>query len=365
MSATYLKGVQNVVLGRTVDAIYDRLKACIESIQSNGEQAWTRIDDSPQSHYSTYSGIWHSVGDRSLGSGDNKGDTDLFFEAYISSGTPYRDIWFATYQDYSPTSGTGFRRAGPSSAGYSWQALCYWANSFDWTFYGDEYEFIFMFNLEGTIYYVHSGCGKRVVPGLAAGVGRSTSQSGTGDGVVFGLDRDISSDILPGQDVWLVNQTPDGAALQSVAPEQVTVVAVDDSSITVNGVSGTFADGSLIGWDPAPNFVRTQYANGIPIYWPTLLTLAAGGTTMHGSLQHGGEAYNENWMDPLYSMIYPLFPLYLEDTSLYSPRVQTKLKIVPSGGQGENQLQIEGSTNYAILGTYPANSAYKWAIPVG
>lgn len=226
-----------------IAAIVDRLTA----YQSNGEQAWElaqQIDTGVD-----YEAVFHSVGDRSLGSGSNKGDTDIWVRLHRTGTDDYE---CRMYQDWSPTSSAGYRESG---TGYFAQNIDD-NQALDWWSFVNEYEFAFLW-LQGGAYGVLA-FGALIRPYSAAlnGAARITSQSGTGDGVVFGVDRDITASIKVGQYVWLVNQTPDATALQSVGIDLVEVVAKSFNSITVDGVTNTYAVGSLLGIDPMPVYSK-------------------------------------------------------------------------------------------------------------
>lgn len=288
--------------------------------QSNGEQAWELADQIDTGV--DYEAVFHSVGDRSLGSGSNKGDTDIWVWIHQRS---VDDFQMRVAQDYSPTDGNwaggSYRPAGSSdfttnvsdTAAIDWWSVC------------NEYEFHFIW-LQGGVYHVF-GFGQLIRPFSEAlnGVARVTSQSGTGNGVVIGLDRDISGNIEVGQYVWLVNQTPDGNSIQSVGIDVCEVTAVGPSSITLDGVTNTYAVGSLCGLDPAPVFAKNASTGSI--YFTGLLdgTYASESGNYGTTVNPGASALYEPDYDPGVDQLYVGF----------QPFVQ--MSIAPRGFRGKFQ----------------------------
>lgn len=227
--------------------VLSTIETVVIAFQSNGEQAWEIVDDLNTG--GKYDKVFHSVGNRALGSGSNKGDTDIWFRTKQSVGVG-NIITCMAYQDWSPTSHTGFRQNTTSG----WVTGLSDSNEFDWWAVVNEYEIIFVLHdVTGGAWSSFSvGQVMRPYHARMDGVARITSQGGTGDEIVFGLDRDISAKIQIGQGVWFVNQTPSGQSLQSVEVDICTVIAITANSITVNGVTNTYALRSLCGLDPTP-----------------------------------------------------------------------------------------------------------------
>lgn len=239
-------GGGNVTLWR--DKIIEKLT----EFQSNGEDAWELADQIDTGV--DYEAVFHSVGDRTLGSGGNIGDTDIWLWIHQRS---VDDFVLRTSQDYSPTTGNwaggSYRPAGTADFATNVSQT----QAIDWFSICNEYEFIFIWNQGGTWKVISIGALIRPYSAALNGVARITSQSGTGNGVTIGTDRDISGSLEPGQGVWLLNQTPDGVGIQSVGIDLVTVVSATSNTVVVDGVVGTFAVGSLIGFDPCPVYNKT------------------------------------------------------------------------------------------------------------
>lgn len=236
--------------GGTRAAFIAMITGRLTEYQSNGEQAWELAEDLGGA-YTDH--VYHSVGDRSLGSGSNKGDTDIWIRVRRYGVGDDFDMY--AYQDWSPTSSTGYEVNNPSG-NQIWPNLSDTVQ-IDWWTVVNEYGMTLVFNIDpgGTNNWRAIFLGQPIRPISSAlnGIARLTSQSGTGDAVVVGLDRDISANITVGQTIWLLNQTPDGQSLQSVSIDLCEVTAVTAGSITLNGVTNTYAVGSLVGWDPAPS----------------------------------------------------------------------------------------------------------------
>lgn len=240
---TFSSGTIPAAGSGVLQALLDKLVERITNYTSNGVQAWTKADVVSET-YATYDVTFHSVGDRSLVSG--AGDTDLWVRFYNISTT---NIGGKVFQDYSPTSHTG-HRGQPASQ--SWLYSITDTGAVDWWTVVNEYGFVLVFAQGTTRRELVVGELVRIFSASVNGRGKITSQSGTGDGVVFGLDRDISNQITVGQRVWLVNQTPDGVSLQTPGVNIATVVAVGSSSITLDGITNTYAVGSLVGMECQP-----------------------------------------------------------------------------------------------------------------
>lgn len=240
--------------GGSQQAFINKIVEKLTEYQSNGEDAWELADEIDTG--ANFEKVYHSVGDRNLGSGANKGDTDIWVYLHKRSNDDY-EIYAA--QDYSPTSGTALNKAFDTDFANSIADT----TAIDWWSVCNEYEFFFVWIQGGNWGHVTFGQVIRPYRDVMNGVARISNQSGTGDGVTFDTDRDISSNIAVGQYIWLVNQTPDGVALQSVGIDLCEVTAVDGSSITVDGVVNTYADGSLVGLDPAPVYCFSGNPEGV------------------------------------------------------------------------------------------------------
>jgi hypothetical protein len=243
---TFVHEAVNVGGSGAVASIFSKFQAALESIDSNGEQAWELHTRSSTDL------LWHSVGDRGLGSGSSKGDRDIWIRSFIYATT----ISWRVMMDYSPASDTWFRITGNDA--YDWSTL---SDSLDYEywFWGNEYEVVFCVEQSGAYYEVYFGAPHRLIDNQHNGIARITSQSGTGDGVVFGVDRDLTGELLPGGMIMLVNQTPDSTSLELTEPQIVQVVSISASQIVCDGVLYTYSAGSLLGHDPAFVGVNTSY----------------------------------------------------------------------------------------------------------
>lgn len=223
------------------------LVAKLTEFQSGGTDAWELTNQFDVG--ASYDGVFHSVGDRTIAGGS--GDTDIWIRLRMSSGT----VYVQGAQDFSTIAASWtagrYREINSSGTGSIDDTT-----AIDWFSVVNEYEFHFVWLQGGAWHSLSLGSLIRPYSDAIGGVGRITSQSGTGNGVVLGIDRDLTNDIQVGQKVWLVNQTPDGSALQSVGIDIVTVTAKTASTLTVDGVTNTYAVGSLVGWDPCPTFVK-------------------------------------------------------------------------------------------------------------
>lgn len=235
-----------------IAAFMAMLETEITAYQSNGEDAWELADEIATG--ANYEKVFHSVGDRSLGSGTNKGDTDIW--VYIHLAT-VDDIVVRAAQDYSPTTGVWSTGAYHEAGTSNWVTNLVDTQQIDWWRVSNEYEFVFVYTQGGIYHILHFGQVIRPYTETMNGVARITSVSGTGNNITVGLDRDISSKIQDTQYAWMVNQTPDATGLQSVGLDRVVVNSIGASSANVDGVVGTFAVGSLFGLDPHPVFCRT------------------------------------------------------------------------------------------------------------
>jgi len=230
----------------------------LAAIQSNSVQAWEQVWTDSVDKF-----VFHSVGDRNLGSGSNVGDTDLWVYIYVPSGDNGR-FRLDAMQDFSPTD--GYPNGCYRQAYETGLQVSYFDDSttLRWWSIMSPYMVIFVWEQDGTYEVLWFGTTMPTFHDALSGVARITSQSGTGNGVTIGLDRDISDKIQVGQIVWLVNQTPDSTSIQEVGIDIVRVTAISSSQATVDGVTNTYAVGSLFGVDPAAMYIGNegQYCYG-------------------------------------------------------------------------------------------------------
>lgn len=327
----------------------DQLSSLIEAITSNGTQAWTKTTIAADDL------VYHSVGDRALVSG--AGDTDIWVRLYRSSST----FSVNAAQDYSPTGGSpqswasGSYRPSLSSTGNAWANGISDTAAIDWWFVGNEYEIAFACVQSGTYRWIWFGQPIRPFGSRTNGVARITSQSGTGDGVTLGLDRDITSNIQVGQRVLIVNQTPDGTAIQtSPDPSVITVVGKTVSSLTVDGIASTYSVGSLVGIDPCPVHFTYTSVNGYiyEIGQPDGQFASSGVGYQYGYAISSGYNTTEADQDPGYDGTYPVYEVGIIGgvTSPANGRVprgkMQTVRMCPIGTQADGDLmQVDWNTS--------------------
>ncbi len=321
--------------------------AKLTEYQSNGEDAWELIKQIDTG--ADFEAVYKSVGDRTKGSGANKGDTQLF--VYIHKSTT-DDVVVRTAQDFSDAASTWatgvVREAGSGNVltnitdtgQIKWWSCC------------NEYEFLFVWEWSGVFGQFSLGVPIRPYSDKMDGIGRTTSQSGTGNGVVFGLDRDISSNIKVGQKVWFVNRTPTGVARQNVGVDICEVKAVTSNSITVDGVTNTYSNGSLCGVDPAAMYFDTGSPVSSVYFTSKLDGTYVSATGQQASCINPGATYItpgdfDPGLDGLYLGFQPIF----------------KMSTYPSGLRGKRQHMRtfpKGGINDADIVEVDFDSAQRW-----
>ena len=233
--------------------LYAKFLAKITEVESNSTQAWEQVwtdgDDAR---------VFHSVGDRNLGSGNNVGDSDIWLWTDLDATKIKSNV----FQDFSPSDGYSTGVYHPAYTLGGWQSLVIDGSAaVEWWSIMSPHFIIFVWRQAGNNALVWAGQVIRPYADSINGIARITSQSGTGNGVTIGLDRDISANIQVGQKVWLVNQTPDSTSIQSVGIDVVTVTAISASQATVDGVTNTYAVGSWFGLDPLPVYLGDDYTS--------------------------------------------------------------------------------------------------------
>jgi hypothetical protein len=191
--------------------------------------------------------VMRSVGDPALGSGDNKGDTEIWVRIRQPSVT---QVQVHAYQDWSATSHTGSREVYTSAFTMSDSA------AIDWWIVYNQYKCVFFALQNSNWFAIVFGSVERTFPTELNGIARlSQATAGTG-AITLNVDRDISTHLRAGQKVWLVNHTPVGQSLKTAHTEIVTVTSVGTSTIGVSGVANTpYEIGSLVGLDPCPTYM--------------------------------------------------------------------------------------------------------------
>lgn len=336
---TLVSGQRNVFVAKVAEQII--------SHQNNGEQAWEIAEDLSGTYFDK---VFHSIGDRSLGSGSSKGDTDIWFRlTQYGVGDDFR---IRTYQDWSPTSSTGFREASTSSFKINMNDT----QGIKWWSVVSAYEIVFIANQNGTFFGFFAGQLIRPFGSRINGVARLTSQSGTGSGVVLGVDRDISANLQVNQKLWLVNQTPDGSPLQSVGIDLVDVTVVAPTQITVNGVVNTYAVGSLVGYDPQPVYNKQVISDEGSLYMSS--DMSGGYSTAVAQIgtinSHLDGSVVDSEFGPGPDQLYPTSHLFAHMTN--SPAgfrgIPQHMRTVVYGFQGDRDLIQENFDNneqYKIL----------------
>jgi len=304
--------------------------ACVAYL-SNGEPAWeVDVIDSSQT---TYDIVLHSVGDRSLGSGTNKGDIDIWSRLHIVNG----NTTVNNFLDWCPTDESSQRETGDKLVTMSD------VGEFDYWIVVNEYECIAVAVQGGSYFFCHFG---HPVTGIEdtkiGGVARvATQTSGTGT-VVVDLDRDISSQITVGQRVWLLNQTPDGAGTcESVKIEIVDVDAVTASTITLSGVANdAYSVGSLVGLYRGYTFCNISLDVARSTYqWAARDDTSGPYSYAYPDVIGLTEAAN----DPDYSGLYPLLRvLFNFSNSRGSPGYPEHMYATPLGTQAVGDRMIVG-----------------------
>lgn len=211
--------------------------------------------------------VYHSIGDPTVGAGINRGNTDIWFalrilrapqlstawtgvmgvardmEPAAFGDTANNQVWFKNHS-YAPN-GDQTSSWHPSADG---ETHNYWGvinpYSFIWHTKRDD-GLVNNFTMVTSPY--------RPFAQSISGVGRISAQTLMAPGVYrFDVDRDLTGSLKVGQPVWLVNQTPDAAILQSVTTEVPIITALTATQITCSPVLNTYADASLVGYDPVP-----------------------------------------------------------------------------------------------------------------
>lgn len=276
-----------------IDALIGVLDTELTAYQSNSADAWEHADEISTTP-SSFQVVYHSVGDRTLGSGSQAGDTDLWLKIYRSAAA---QIDFIGYQDWGTGNHTGARASTTTQA--RWSSISDTAE-IDWWRVSNEYEFVFVLVQSGGWRIVYFFSPIRIQGPKTNGVARVATETSTTGTVVVDLDRDISGAITPGQRVWIVNQTVAGQNVDSSAyAEIVEVSAVTSSTITLLLVANQpYRVGSLVGLDPC-GFAIGEGSADPTLYWTNRpdagYTAAA---SQVGAIEHLGALLSEASADP-------------------------------------------------------------------
>lgn len=314
------------------------IKNACTAYLSNGEPAWEVTEIDPAT--ATYDIMLHSVGDRSLGSGSNKGDIDI----WASLKNAANNLFVNAYLDFCPNDDSSRRKTLDRNVNINDETdLDYWILV-------NEYECVAVISQSGGWYMIHFG---HVVSGIEdtkiGGVARvATQTSGTGT-VVVDLDRDISSQITVGQRIWLVNQTPDGAG--TVEAEKIEIVVVDAitaSTITLSGVTNdAYSVGSLVGLYRGYNYAHAHTSFRYFYQWVAIGD--ATGPINYAYPDTPGGNFAESGQDPDQSSIYRLYNVVFNwSLSRGSPGRPQHTLSSPVGTQnGGDRMLVGGDTSNA------------------
>jgi len=277
--ATFMSGTLPVTSSGQIDMLIGVLTASIQNFTSSGVPAF-ELAETVTGTSASIDLVFHSVGDRSLGSGSHIGDTDIWFRFIRTAATT---LQFGAMQDWSPTSSnitntvsTNPGAARPSNANATtnttWTLLTDTA-AIDYWSVGNEYEHVFVCNQAGTFRFLHWGNPKRLAREGVDGVARIlTTLTGSG-AVTIQLDRNISGTtaqnnvVKVGQRIHIIPQTPDNVTLEDANIDIVTVNSVvsgtggSPDQINVSTTSKMYPSGSLVGYQPANVFITAGTTN--------------------------------------------------------------------------------------------------------
>lgn len=347
-----------------IDAIVQAIRTQIKAYAGN---AWVDGDIRNETP-GALDYVMHSVGDVALGSGGNKGDTEIWIRIKRSSDA----IQLYCYHDWSATSHTGTRE---STNGL----LSSFSNTaeIDWWCVCNEYGFLFVMVQSAIWRAFHVGCLIRPFATTLNGVARlSSATSGTGN-VTLSVDRDISANIQVGQKIWLVNHTPDGENLKSDYCELVPVTAKTSNTISVSGVVNTpYAIGSLVGLDPCPVFIYsgTTLQGGAGTYY---LCSNRDGTFTGSQSQYGTPylvapftmAYERPDVDGMYVGVPCMFSMGTgTNCTGYRGLIGNHLLFFAAGTQTDRDLMridFNDSLKYIVFATLSGGPSSVWTPCIG
>lgn len=189
--------------------------------------------------------VLRSKGDRSIDGGN--GDVNLYIQ--LISGAGVLDLY--TYSDWSTVSSTGRNKSATSSL--------YYRHTISDTAETDVWFWINNYLISGIIgwsgNYMNFCIGspqKRSITGRS-GSFFSDAIASAGSEVEISCTRDMRGLILPGQQIWGIDQTPDGDALLADHVEVLTVDtasdAVGEDYVRVDSIASDFAAGAWFGLD--------------------------------------------------------------------------------------------------------------------
>jgi hypothetical protein len=262
----------------TLDLFLPILETQLATYQTNAVDAWQVFDDIDPA-LATRDRVWQSRGDRTLASG--AGDTRLYIRIQRTSAM---QLGYGVYQDWATLTSTGSRNPFTDTQNFN-------ATELNYFFCYNEYEFHFVVNQGASWTYTAWVNPARLhIPTQVNGVAFTTAVASAGSSVTVNLDRDISSNIVVGQRVFIMRQTDPGTALEPDGIELPEVTAVTASSITFDALATSFVGGSIVGLDPAC-FGAESIGNGGPTYANT--HDASGNSLANANQSMQGEFFDE------------------------------------------------------------------------
>lgn len=247
--------------------LYDALLDAIQTYESNSTTAWETYDT-----IDTRDKVLKSKGDRTLAGG--AGDAALY--ARLTWSEAANVLYIAGLQDFNTVTDTAVRGTDPN-AGLSVSDGDVNGDT-DWYVIMNEYEVHILLLWGSTTYYCTFGSPIRShVPPAHRGIAFTTADATAAGGanVVISIDRDISSTIQVGSNVWIYQLTPSGTTpVYSATVEVLNVEAVSSTTITLK-IASNKKSGSIVGFDPCPMLVT----DGVPgVSGATIWTNAGDGT---------------------------------------------------------------------------------------
>ncbi|NJN95358.1 MAG: hypothetical protein HC875_15245 [Anaerolineales bacterium] len=339
------------------------LRGFLTSYQSNGQQAWEihtgSNDRTALSGGNTRETIFHSVGDRSLGSGELSGDADIWIKLHhnsFSGDFASPTIYFTPMMDASQVnlSGHGID-ASLTFFSSSQQILLNSKRSINWWGICNEYEFAMCLKQGANYFLVGFGSLIRNIPQRQSGIARiATATTGTGI-LTLQLDRDIrgtgsSYNIQVSQSVWILNQTLTGALDVPIKSNICSVLEVGTDYIIVSGITNTpYQRGSLVGMDVQPTYAYSISNNGSTAI--NLINRVDGTRNTGGQtailLSFGIESFGD-FRFPDYSNNYSYFPLqFYQNAGIYTA-IRGRMQFIHQfsyGTQKDGDLMFDDYNN--------------------
>jgi len=366
-----------VILARPNNEVVDdfilTLRGFLTSYQSNGQQAWEIYtgsnDRTALSGANTRETIFHSVGDRNLGSGQLAGDADIWLKIHhnsFSGDAASPTIYFTPMMDASQVNLSGHGLDASLTFFSSSQTLQLNSKrTISWWGICNEYEIAMCLKQGANYFLVGFGSLIRNVPQRQSGIARIVTAT-TGTGILtLQLDRDIrgtgsSYNIQVSQSVWILNQTLTGALDVPIKSNICSVLDVGVDYIVVSGVTLTpFQRGSLVGMDIQPTYAFSISNNGTPTI--NLINRIDGTRNPANQqallLAFGVETYGD-FRFPDYSDNYSYFPLqFYQNLGIYTA-IRGRTQFIHQfsyGTQKDGDLMLDDYNNpQNIFMTFPS-----------